>query len=213
LNGHPVAAVLGMVSLDDTRSGFNDWVNEDDVAVAVAEMRAVLSPVVSADWQRRAGDLDWTCSMTAEHVAHDLLAYAAQVASSASDAYLPLDLSIPAGTSPADILEVIEACGRLVQVALAMASPDDRAWHWGPTDPGGFAAMAVTEVLVHTYDIARGLGVAWRPPAELAARVNARLFADSPDGDPADVLLWSTGRIELEGHPRKTNWVLKAALS
>jgi hypothetical protein len=27
-----------------------------------------------------------------------------------------------------------------------------RAWHWGPTDPSGFAALGVNETLMHTYE-------------------------------------------------------------
>jgi hypothetical protein len=184
----------------------------DDVAEAVAEMRRVLSPATDADWEHRAGDLQWTCMLTAQHVAHDLLAYAAQVVSSAATSYLPLDLSIRPDTAPDAVLDVVYACGRLLESAITGSSPNDRAWHWGPTDPSGFAALAVTEVLVHSYDLTQGLGLWWRPPRRLAAAVLARLFPDSPAGEPAEVLLWSTGRIELPGHPRRSSWVLKAAL-
>ena len=50
-----------------------------DVDQAVAEMVRVLSTRYPglAD---RAGSLDWSCWRTAAHVAHDLLAYAGQVA-------------------------------------------------------------------------------------------------------------------------------------
>ncbi len=65
--------------------------------------------------------------------------------------------------------------------------------------------MGVAELLLHTYDVTRALGLAWSPPDELAAPALARLFPDAPAvaGDaPADVLLWRTGRGDLPGRPR-----------
>lgn len=183
-----------------------------EVDRAVAEMLRVLGPLEALDWQVPAGSLDWTCWETAVHVAHDLLAYAGQVTAQPTAAYLPFDLTVPAGTAPREVLGVVAACGGLLRNAIAAAGPNDRGWHWGPTDPGGFAALGVNEILVHTYDIAQGLAVSWFPPAELCARVLSRLFPDAPAGEPAGVLLWSTGRAELDGRPRLTSWVLKAAL-
>jgi hypothetical protein len=37
-------------------------------------------------------------------------------------------------------------------------APEARGYHGQPTDAEGFAAMHCDEVLVHGYDIARGLG-------------------------------------------------------
>jgi len=184
-----------------------------DVEDAVAEMVRALAPHVSRDWRTRAGALDWTCWTTAAHVAHDLAAYAAQVTGQLTTAYLPFDLRIKVHAEPRDVLDVVTACGRLLSVAIAAAAPDTRGWHWGPTDPGGFAALGVNETLVHTYDITQGLGAEWRPPKGLCAAVLARLFPDAPPGDPAQVLLWSTGRTALAGHPTVTEWVSRAALS
>lgn len=183
-----------------------------DVEQAVAEMVRVLTPYESRDWQGPAGSLEWNCWTTAAHVAHDLLAYAGQVAAQPGSAYLPFDLVIHADAPPRDVLQVVIASGRLLSSALAVAGPDARAWHWGATDPGGFAALGVKETLVHTYDITRGLGISWLPPESLCAAVLARLFPDAPEGDPVQVLLWSTGRAELEGRPHVTSWILKAAI-
>jgi hypothetical protein len=183
-----------------------------DVEQAVAEMARVLTPYESRDWQGRAGSLEWTCWTTAAHVAHDLLAYAGQLAAQPGSGYLPFDLVIHADAPPRDVLQVVSASGRLLSSALAEAGPDARAWHWGATDPGGFAALGINETLVHTYDITQGLGISWLPPASLCAAVLARLFPDAPEGDPVQVLLWSTGRAELEGRPHVTSWILKAAI-
>jgi hypothetical protein len=187
-------------------------VDGHDVEQAVMEMVQTLTPHASADWHVPADSLDWSCWTTAAHVAHDLTAYAGQLAARASDGYLPFDLFIRPDTSPRQILQVITACGRLLSNTVSSAEPDTRAWHWGATDPSGFAALGVNETLVHTYDITQGLAITWLPPESLCAAVLARLFPDAPDGDPAQTLLWCTGRVDLPGLPRVTSWVLKAAI-
>jgi Mycothiol maleylpyruvate isomerase N-terminal domain len=186
--------------------------NRADVDQAVAEMMRALTPYASQDWQVQAGSLEWTCWSTAAHVAHDLAAYAAQLAAQPVSGYLPFDLVIRADASPSDVLQVVIASGRLLGSALAAAGPGARAWHWGPTDPGGFAALGVNETLVHTYDITQGLGISWLPPRTLCAAVLARLFPDAPDGDPVKVLLWCTGREDLDDRPHVTSWTPKAAI-
>jgi hypothetical protein len=179
-----------------------------DVNRAVAEMCKVLTPhTTDRDWQAPAGTLSWNCWTTAAHVAHDLLAYAGQVAGHPTDGYLPLDLKVRPEAEPADVLRVVTACGSLLASALATADPDTRAWHYGPADLSGFAAMAVAETVLHTYDITQGLGLDWLPPADLSAAVLHRLRPDAPAGDPAKVLLWATGRGDLPGHERVTSWV------
>jgi hypothetical protein len=180
---------------------------------AVGEMVRVLAPHESADWGCRAGSLGWSCWTTAAHVAHDLLAYAGQLAAQPDDAYLPFDLRVRDDASPRDLLRVVTAAGRLLSDALAASEPAARAWHWGPTDPSGFAAMGANETLLHTFDITAGLGIAWDPPEPLCAGVLARLFPTAPAGDPARVLLWCTGRGDLPGRPRVTSWVTKAAVN
>jgi hypothetical protein len=181
------------------------------VQEAVDEMLHVLSPLADADWFVPAGSLTWSCWETANHVAHDLGAYAGQIAGQARTAYLPFDVVV-ALVPARDVLAVIEACGRLLAAAVEYAEPDALGWHWGLADASGFAAMGVAEILVHTYDITLGLGVDWRPPAALSQFVIDRLLPDAPPGPSSDVVLWATGRGDLPGHPRITTWVWQAAL-
>jgi hypothetical protein len=103
---------------------------------------------------------------------------------------------------------VVEACGALLAAMVRTAPPDVLAHHgFGDADPEGFAAMGLVETLVHTYDLAEGLGLTWEPPAEVCARVLDRLFPDAPeDVEPWPALLWATGRAELPGRPRRTEW-------
>lgn len=186
--------------------------NSMDVDRAVAEMVRVLGPHAGRDWFVPAGSLEWSCWKTAAHVAHDLLAYAGQLAGRPEDVYLPFDVTVRPDTPPRRVLQVVSACGALLGSTLATADPDARAWHWGPTDPTGFAAMGSAEALLHTYDIAQGLNVQWLPPAQQCAAVLRRLFPHAPPGDPTQVLLWCTGRAELNGLPRRTSWVWRAAV-
>lgn len=179
------------------------------VGAAVDEMVRVLTPHAGADWGVRAGSLDWSCWETAAHVAHDLTAYAMQLAARPDDAYLPLDLVVRPGADPARLLAIVRGAGRLLSTAIDTAGPQARAWHWGPTDPAGFAALGMNEILVHTYDIAQGLGLDWLPPPGPARTILTRLFPEAPAGDdPADVLLRCTGRRGDTG----PDWTLKAAL-
>jgi hypothetical protein len=180
---------------------------------AVKASLTALSPANDEDWQLLAGDLDWTCWQTAAHIAHDLLAYASQLTALPTDAYLPVDLVVRADAPVPRLLDAVRACGGLLATALRASLPTVRAWHWGPTDPTGFAALGVNEILVHTWDIAKGLGLDWQPPAELAELVVERLFPSAPAGDAVQVLLWSTGRMALPQHPRQDSWTLRAALN
>ncbi len=184
-----------------------DSTSARDIEQAVAAMTSALGPVTDADWTVPAGDLEWSCWETAAHVAHDLLAYACQVTAGPREAYLPLDLQVRPDSSPAQLLEVVDTSASLLALALRSASPGARAWHFGLTDPSGFATMGVNELVVHTWDIARGLGVDCEPGEHLAQKVLARLWTSAPPGPAGRVLLWCTGRVALPGHPRVGHWV------
>lgn len=194
----------------------------DDVDEAVQLSLATLRPATSADWDVPAGTLEWTCWETAEHLADDLFAYAAQLGprTPAADREVPFAwvrrrLGAPASVVFADpaggvngLLEVLEACGALLS-AMVRAKPSEvRSYHvYGVSDPAGFAAMGIVETLVHTHDIASGLGLALAPPDELCGKVLTRLFPDAPaDPDRWHTLLWATGRAELPDRPRLTTW-------
>ncbi|GAA2515436.1 maleylpyruvate isomerase N-terminal domain-containing protein [Winogradskya humida] len=183
-----------------------------DVDQAMAAMMRALTPHLIRDWNVPAGRLEWSCWQTAAHVAHDLMAYAGQLTARPANAYLPFDLTVRQGTPPRDVLEVVAASGGLLSSAVRTADPQARGWHWGPTDPAGFAALGVNEILMHTHDIAEGLEVTWQPPSALCAAVLQRLFPDAPAGNPVEVLLWCTGRAPLNDRPRRTTWILKAAV-
>ena len=179
----------------------------DLVTEATSEMRRALGDSLSSDWNVLPPDLEWSCRGTATHVVDDLFSYASQVLAQPVDSYLPIEAMVEDEATPEDLLRSIAMCGELLRLAAASAPRDVRAWHpYGTSDPEGFAAMGVVEVLVHTHDIAGGLGVGWNPPARLCAPVLLRLFPDAPQGDPSQVLLWSTGRAALGDRPRLASW-------
>jgi hypothetical protein len=111
------------------------------------------------------------------------------------------------------LLLVLEAIGALLVAIVRTTPPRVRGYHsFGVSDPEGFAAMGVVETLVHTHDLAEGLGLSWTPPASLCSRVLARLFPDAPETtDPWLTLLWATGRAELAGRPRLSTWQWQGA--
>jgi hypothetical protein len=183
---------------------------------------ATLREAVDSDWDARAGSLEWTCWETVEHLADDLFSYAAQLGTTSP----PLEAEVPflwaprrpggpsnivfadRGAGPAGLLWVLEASGALL-VAMARVTPPEVLAHhvFGAADPEGFAAMGIVEILVHTHDVAAGLGLPWAPPVRLCDRVLARLFPDVPaDPDRWRTLLWATGRAELPGCPRPATW-------
>jgi hypothetical protein len=197
------------------------------VQQAVHLAAGVLRTRPEADWGAKAGSLDWDCWETVEHLSDDLFSYAVQLGPQEPpvDAHVPFHLERQKPGGPANaifadrksgtagLLQVLEASGALLAAMVHTASPSTRAFHvWGVSDPEGFAAMGVVETLVHTHDVAEGIGAAWQPPTDLCAAVVGRLFPDAPtDTDPWPALLWCTGRTELPGRPRLTDWQWNSA--
>ena len=186
----------------------------DLVGLAVDAMRSALTPALDQTWEVPAGDVAWSRRATAAHVADDLFSYASQVIAQPERGYLPIEAVIDPRASNAEILRAVEMCGRLLSKAVESAAPDVRAWHpYGTCDPDGFAAMGIVEVLVHAYDIAKGLELDWRPPSTLCAPALRRLFPEAPEGDPSEVLLHLTGRQAWAGTERLTDWSWDSSVS
>ncbi|MFD4502183.1 GNAT family N-acetyltransferase [Streptomyces sp. NPDC058457] len=183
----------------------------DQIEEAVAGCVAALRPAVARNWTEvTAGGLDWNVHETAVHVADDLVAYAANLAGRAQDAYVPFELKLDDGTDNSGLLHVIETTGALLAATVRTAPRTVRAFHPYPfrsADRVGFAAMGIAEVLLHTYDMTTGLELPYRPAEELAESVLTRLFPHvQPGPTPWQTLLWATGRGELPGRAPVTGW-------
>jgi hypothetical protein len=178
------------------------------VPAAAAASAAVLTGYTGLDWQQvPAAGLEWSCWKTMLHMVDCQYFYTTQVVYGQPDRYLCTELALDDSASPSRLLDALSAHADLLHRIARSADPDVRAHHnMGASDPAGFAAMGVVEILIHTYDVVRGLNPAdpWVPPAALAAPVIARLFPGAPSGDPTDVLLYCSGRTALGGLPRLT---------
>jgi hypothetical protein len=192
-----------------------------DVTLAVRQAVSALACAPAEAWARQAGSLQWDCWETVEHIADVLFAYATQLTPATPEGgYVPIAMTstrpggaesaihVDRANGTAGLLQALEACGALLAAMVTTAPPGTRAWHpHGTSDPEGFAAMGVTEILVHGHDAAQGLGVPWDPPADLCGRVLSRLFPGAPADAPAwAALLWATSRGDLPGRPRLGDW-------
>ena len=183
-------------------------VTADDVDTAATAAVDVLSRAIDSDWNVLAGDLEWTCRLTAEHLADDLIAYALQVVGGDQQSYVPVQVTVEASAESAGLLQAIGASAGLLSAAVRTSPGGRRAWHpYGLADGESFAAIGVVEILVHTYDLCEGFSLPWHPPPGMSDRVLRRLFPDAPGGeDEWPTLLWAAGRTGLGSRPRRTKW-------
>ena len=175
----------------------------DDVLFAAAASREALFPAVKDNWSVRAGDLEWSCHRTLDHIASALLGYARNLASRATER-LPTVRSEDPDQPPFELLTVMESLAAVLAEVARAVPPDTRAYHSaGMADVSGFIAMGCDETLIHTADIAQGLHRPFHPPDDLCARVAVRLFPWAPSGFSGwETLRWANGRAALPGHDR-----------
>ena len=146
----------------------------DDLDRAVDSVVAALSPGTGRDWQAPAGSLEWPCRFTAEHAAHCLHTYAMQLASRTPAHYVSFFSRALKVSTNAQVLELLEASGRLLSAVVRAAKPTDRGFHpFGSADAEGTAGMGCIELLVHGSDIAAGLGLPFEPPPDVSAWILA----------------------------------------
>lgn len=157
----------------------------------------------------RAGDLTWSCWDTALHVADALYFYAAQLIYKPVGGHVPTELTLDDTATVPRLLDMISVHAELLRRTVLVADAGDRAHHaYGASDPEGFTAMGLVEMLVHTYDLDQGLGAgsSWRPPSALAGPALLRLFPQAPAGEPGDALLYCCGRAPLGPLLRLATW-------
>jgi uncharacterized protein (TIGR03083 family) len=177
--------------------------NGDDVRLAAHASSKFLRGVVDENWSQPIAGLDWTVFDAVAHMIGGTLWYPIDLA--AAGAQLDtLDIRARDTSTHLDLVLTLEAGAAILAHVIDGSPPDTRGYHpYGKADPSGFAAMACDEILVHTDDVARGLGATFVPGEALCERVVRRLFPWAPgDAHRWDTLRWANGRAPLGDIPR-----------
>ena len=180
----------------------------EDVQTAAAVCLEALSGLENLDWSVRAGELDWSCRQTLDHIPNTLVFYASHLAIAATDR-LPRTRDGGDRLTVAELLRSVEVTAAILGHVIRDSPLSTRAFHpAGMADPSGFAAMGCDEILIHTADITAGFEIDFQPPEDLCGRVLARLFPWAPaDVGHWESLLWANGRVALPGFGRQDeNW-------
>jgi uncharacterized protein (TIGR03083 family) len=174
-----------------------------DLLASARLCRQTLEPALDRDWSVPAGELDWDCRRTLDHIADTLFFYAALLATRATERIAP-PRNGDVAASPAQLLATVEAAAAILADVIRAAPPGTRAFHpAGMADETGWLGMACEEILLHTDDIARGLGFPFRPADDLCVRIATRIFPWAPaDADPWAALRWAAGRTALPDRER-----------
>jgi uncharacterized protein (TIGR03083 family) len=174
-------------------------VTGDDVRAAGASVVELLTPVIdSADWERTAGVLEWTCRHALAHLVDCTYWYAGNLVRRSTSSVGSPDV-VGTVTPVAELVDMITSAAELLALAVDNADDGARGWHpAGMADRSGFAAMGCDEMLVHAYDITSGLALTYDPPGAVVERTLRRLFPWVPtDADPWTALIWANGRAPL----------------
>jgi uncharacterized protein (TIGR03083 family) len=157
----PVAAVPGV--------GEDGAVDGGQVLEAAGACQALLGTAADRDWARPIPEMDWAVAQAAAHMAEITLWYATDLAAG-EDRQDAMELRVPPDKPPAELIRAVGTSATVLARVVDGAPPGTRGWHpFGLADPSGFAAMPCDELLVHTDDAARGLGVPFTPPDGLVA--------------------------------------------
>jgi hypothetical protein len=128
------------------------------VIEAAAACQALLAAAADQDWARPIPEMDWTAAEAVSHMAEGTLWYASDLAGARQ--LEAMELRVPPGMAHADIIRRIGAFATVLARVVDGTPPGTRGRHpMGQADASGFAAMACDELLVHTDDAGRGLGV------------------------------------------------------
>lgn len=146
------------------------------------------------------------------HAAETCLWYAIDLAAAGTDLQ-SVEHRVKTDTSPADVVGTLAAYAEVVAAVIETTPTTTRGFHpFGMADPSGFAAMACDEMLIHTDDAARGLGLAFHPEPDLAAAVLHRLFPwVTIITDPWEQLRWANGRADFADQQRLSGWAWHCA--
>jgi uncharacterized protein (TIGR03083 family) len=166
-----------------------------DVIAAARAAEAALRPAAGRDWSVRAGTLDWDVGRTVTHMAGATAKYTLYLASRCEH-FIGLSVTRWPDATNAEVIDSLVPVAAGLAAVAAATPPGVRAYHAsGPSSATDYLGRACVELLVHTEDAARGLGLAFTPPADLCQRVLARQYPQAPgSGDAWPGLLRAAGR-------------------
>lgn len=179
----------------------------DDLRASRDLSVGLLRTIPDPEWSTSIPDLDITVREMCAHFSQACFWYSIDLTARGEDLTSVVP-EVNSDSAPADLVTSVHVGAELLASVVTTSPADARGFHpFGQADPSGFAAMACDELLVHTWDIAGGLGLEFQPPADIAGRVLARLFPwVAGDEDPWTLLLWANGRVALSGRPRQDKW-------
>jgi uncharacterized protein (TIGR03083 family) len=185
----------------------NDRMDGSNLMQAARSSASFLGSAADRDWTTPIPGMDWSVAVAVAHISETLLWYATDLSAGPRE-LSTMDLRVRPESATADLVATVEAFSTALAQVVDGVPPGQRGWHPdGRADASGFAAMGCDELLVHTWDAGRGLGLDFRPPSALSDMVLRRLFPWAPeDTEPWPTLLWANGRVELDGWPRQTEW-------
>jgi hypothetical protein len=92
-----------------------------DLLTAASVSQAALLPGLDRDWSVRAGDLEWDCRRTLDHIVDSLFLHAAYLASRATGRIAPPRNGDP-GAGPGQLLETLGVTAAIL-AEVARAAP------------------------------------------------------------------------------------------
>jgi hypothetical protein len=124
--------------------------------------------------------------------------------SSRSTRYVAVRVMPAADATRQERLEAIEACAAALAGVAAAAPRNAVGFHVsGMRNAEQFLAMACEELLIHCYDVTRGLELPYEPPEELCRLVIEYMYPGRKEQRPVwPYLVWLSGR----PHPAATGW-------
>lgn len=202
------AMIYGALRSEWSRPAYSSpMVDASHVRRTAAACTTFLLDHVDRDWTGRVPDLEMSVVEVVAHAAEGCLWYAIDLAAAGEDVD-PVEHRVKVDGDSSAVVATLRTYADVVASVVGSAPASARGFHpLGTADPSGFAAMACDEMLIHTDDAARGLGVAFEPSPDLVEPVLRRLFPWVTVGpDPWSQLRWANGRIAFDGLPRQSGW-------
>ncbi len=135
-----------------------------DIARSADAVSAFLQGTDPELWSNEIPELGWTVSEAVAHAAEGCLWYAIDLAAGGLDLQTVAH-SVRSDRPSSELIATVRTYASILIDVVEAVPANQRGFHpQGLADPSGFAAMGCDELLVHTWDAARGLGMDFFPP-------------------------------------------------